>query len=127
MIFSPAQRTVAERAVEQLLTHGVTQTMNGGEPGLDVQIVAAIENALDTMPVDAAWARVASHPMRLLILREVEARGTTSPVEVADALDVSLGVVSYHMRFLAREGKLKLARTTPRRGAVQHHYTLATS
>jgi hypothetical protein len=30
--------------------------------------------------------------------------------------------VSYHVRILARLGLIELVRTTPRRGAVEHHY-----
>jgi DNA-binding transcriptional ArsR family regulator len=127
MIFTAAQRRAAEWAVGQLLTHGVTQTMNGDEPSLPAQIVGAVESALDAMPVDESWARVASHPLRVRILREVESRGTASPHEIAVALDASLGTVSYHVRFLAREKMLKLERTTPRRGAVEHHYRLVTA
>jgi hypothetical protein len=37
-------------------------------------------------------------------------------------LDASLGVVSYHVRTLERLERVKLVRTNPVRGAVEHHY-----
>src|SRR6202034_1642304 len=40
-----------------------------------------------------------------------------------DELDASLGVVSYHVRQLARLGLAKLERTRPRRGALEHYYS----
>jgi DNA-binding MarR family transcriptional regulator len=46
-----------------------------------------------------------------------------SPSEIADRLDVPIGNVSYHVRQLADLGLIKLVRETPRRGAVEHHYT----
>jgi hypothetical protein len=45
-----------------------------------------------------------------------------SPSELADELDEPLGNVSYHMRFLADLKMVKLVRTEPRRGAVEHYY-----
>jgi hypothetical protein len=46
-----------------------------------------------------------------------------SPSEIASELDAPLTHVSYHVRQLAQLGLIKLVRTTPRRGAVEHHYT----
>jgi predicted transcriptional regulator len=46
-----------------------------------------------------------------------------SPSEIASELDAPLTHVSYHVRQLAGLGLIKLVRTTPRRGAVEHHYT----
>jgi predicted transcriptional regulator len=46
-----------------------------------------------------------------------------SPSEIASELDAPLTHVSYHVRQLASLGLIKLVRTTPRRGAVEHHYT----
>src|SRR5205085_12574791 len=47
-----------------------------------------------------------------------------SPVEIATALGLPVNRVSYHMRQLARFDLIKLVKTTPRRGAVEHHYRL---
>jgi predicted transcriptional regulator len=48
---------------------------------------------------------------------------TASPREIADELDAPLGVVSYHVRQLARLGLAKLERTRQRRGALEHYYS----
>jgi predicted transcriptional regulator len=55
------------------------------------------------------------------ILAILEER-TASPVQLAEQLGASLGVVSYHVRTLERLGLIKLVRTNPVRGAVEHHY-----
>src|SRR5256885_951387 len=60
-------------------------------------------------------------PLRVRILAILEER-TASPVQLAGLLDASLGVVSYHVRTLERLGLIKLTRTNPVRGAVEHHY-----
>jgi DNA-binding transcriptional ArsR family regulator len=61
------------------------------------------------------------HPLRARILTELDS-GESSPKELAARLDEKLGNVSYHVRILARLGLIELVRTTPRRGAVEHHY-----
>ena len=68
--------------------------------------------------------RAMAHPLRARILAALDGGEELSPVELARALSVSLGVVSYHVRVLAEAGVVELARTTPRRGAIQHHYRL---
>jgi hypothetical protein len=45
-----------------------------------------------------------------------------SPSELAGELGEPLGNVSYHVRTLAELKCIELVRTTPRRGAVEHHY-----
>ena len=72
---------------------------------------------------DSAGHRALSHPTRARILAELQA-GEKSPVELAKALGASLGTVSYHVRVLADAGVVDLARTSARRGAIQHHYRL---
>jgi DNA-binding transcriptional ArsR family regulator len=62
-----------------------------------------------------------AHPVRvraLAILVEREA----SPSELADELGEPLGNVSYHVRLLHDLGLIELVSTTPRRGAIEHHY-----
>lgn len=61
------------------------------------------------------------HPLRHRILIELNQR-TASPKELADKFGESLGVVSYHVRTLSDLGCIELVSTTPRRGAVEHHY-----
>ena len=71
---------------------------------------------------DPDLAKALAHPLRTRILASLEGR-TASPSELADDLDASLGVVSYHVRRLEALGFLKLVRREPRRGAVEHYYT----
>jgi DNA-binding transcriptional ArsR family regulator len=69
----------------------------------------------------AAYLKALSHPLRMRILHEMN-RGLASPKEIADKIDESLGVVSYHVRTLEELGCIELADTKFRRGAVQHFY-----
>jgi DNA-binding transcriptional ArsR family regulator len=62
-----------------------------------------------------------AHPIRLTIMRS--AGRPFSPKDMADKLgDVSLQLVSYHVRILRDAGLLHLTGTEPRRGALQHYY-----
>jgi DNA-binding transcriptional ArsR family regulator len=73
---------------------------------------------------DPALAKALAHPLRTRILAALEGR-TASPSQLAGELDAPLGVVSYHVRRLAALGFLKLVRSEPRRGAVEHYYSAA--
>jgi DNA-binding transcriptional ArsR family regulator len=78
-----------------------------------------------TVQVDITDPRIAkayAHPLRIHILGLLDDR-VASPSEIANELDAPLTHVSYHVRQLAALGLIKLVRTTPRRGAVEHHYT----
>jgi DNA-binding transcriptional ArsR family regulator len=70
---------------------------------------------------DPKLAKALAHPLRVAILGILEDR-TASPSEIADELDASLGLVSYHVRVLSRFGLAKLVETRPRRGALEHYY-----
>jgi DNA-binding transcriptional ArsR family regulator len=74
-------------------------------------------------PTAVQGRRAMAHPMRGRILAALDGR-ELSPVELARELGASLGVTSYHVRVLADAGVVELARTTARRGAIQHHYRL---
>lgn len=71
--------------------------------------------------IDARLVKMLSHPLRVQILAILEQR-VASPSEIAQELDASLGVVSYHVRRLEGLGMIKLVRKTPRRGAIEHYY-----
>ena len=62
---------------------------------------------------------------RLRVLATFAASKESSPKLVADALGIPLGNVSYHTRTLVDAGLLDLTGTTPRRGALEHHYALS--
>lgn len=71
---------------------------------------------------DPQLAKALAHPLRVSILAILEER-VASPREISDELDAPLGLVSYHVRTLARLGLAKLERTRPRRGALEHYYS----
>ncbi|MGN6190265.1 MAG: ArsR/SmtB family transcription factor [Conexibacter sp.] len=71
---------------------------------------------------DPRLIKALAHPLRVRILSILESRDMASPNEMADELNVSLGVMSYHVRRLHALGFLELVRRTPRRGAIEHHY-----
>lgn len=64
------------------------------------------------------------HPIRRAILRQMDAQenGGVSPKELADSLQQSIPLIAYHMRLLAKPGIVKMVKTLPRRGAVEHFY-----
>ncbi len=72
---------------------------------------------------DPRIVKALAHPLRVRILGALEHR-TASPNELAEELGAPLGNVSYHMRQLAGLGLVKLVKETPRRGAVEHYYSL---
>jgi DNA-binding transcriptional ArsR family regulator len=71
--------------------------------------------------IDQRIMKALSHPLRVRMLTLLSQK-VASPSELADELDEPLGNVSYHMRFLADLKMVKLVRTEPRRGAVEHYY-----
>src|SRR5690349_1760416 len=73
------------------------------------------------LAVDQRIMKALSHPLRVRMLTLLNQK-VSSPSELADELDEPLGNVSYHMRFLADLNMVKLVRTEPRRGAVEHYY-----
>ena len=78
-----------------------------------------------TVPVDITDPRIAkayAHPLRIHILGMLDDR-VASPSEIAGEIGAPLTHVSYHVRQLAGLSLIKLVKTTPRRGAVEHHYT----
>jgi DNA-binding transcriptional ArsR family regulator len=72
---------------------------------------------------DQRVVKALAHPLRVQILGLLEHQ-TASPSELATELHVPLGNVSYHVRQLQSFGLIRLVRTTPRRGSIEHHYEL---
>lgn len=70
----------------------------------------------------AAAVRVAAHPLRMQIINYLVKEGPASPNEMAKAFGQSLPLVSYHVRILRESDAITLVGTTPRRGAIEHHY-----
>jgi DNA-binding MarR family transcriptional regulator len=67
------------------------------------------------------------HPVQLQILERASAAPDQrfSPGELADALDVPLPNLAYHIRALQKRQLLQKAGTKQVRGAVQHYYRVA--
>ena len=70
---------------------------------------------------DPRYVKALGHPLRVRILALLEEE-TSSPVQLSKKLGASLGTVAYHVRTLHELGLLQDVGTTPRRGAVEHHY-----
>jgi DNA-binding transcriptional ArsR family regulator len=65
------------------------------------------------------------HPLRREILRAMADGKTVSPRELSESLRRPLSNVSYHVRVLVQSGALRLVRTRPTRGSIQHFYRSA--
>lgn len=85
--------------------------------------------AISKMDKNDAVLNALGHPIRRAILRRLEnnANGGVSPSQLAKDLEghLPLANISYHVRILAQTGVLKLVKTKPRRGAVEHYYKRA--
>ena len=79
------------------------------------------KEATSRSDVDAGLVKAIGHPLRAQLLSRLNER-VASPVELARELDESVQLVSYHVRILRDLGFVELVRTTPRRGAIEHHY-----
>jgi DNA-binding transcriptional ArsR family regulator len=73
---------------------------------------------------DSAIITALNHVTRRQIMRQLEA-GVASPKELAAELGESIQNISYHIGVLRRLGLVSVARETPRRGAVERHYEVA--
>lgn len=71
---------------------------------------------------DPSLAKALAHPIRTRVLAALDNR-VASPSELAEELDIPIGVISYHVRRLQSLKFLKLVKRVPRRGAVEHYYT----
>ena len=70
---------------------------------------------------DPRLVKALAHPLRVSILSALEHR-VASPSQLAEELDVPLPNLSYHIRMLVQLDLLKLVKTRPRRGAIEHYY-----
>jgi DNA-binding transcriptional ArsR family regulator len=71
--------------------------------------------------VDPRLVKALGHPLRQQVLIRLN-EGVASPSEVAGELGERLPNISYHFRILHELGAIELVGTTPRRGALEHHY-----
>jgi DNA-binding transcriptional ArsR family regulator len=71
--------------------------------------------------VDQGFVKSLAHELRAEILMILTER-MASPNELSRILDEGLSQVSYHVKVLKDYGRIKLVKTEPRRGAVEHYY-----
>ena len=71
--------------------------------------------------INTKLMKALAHPLRQQLLIALSER-IASPSELAEELGEPLGNVSYHVRMLVDLGCIELVSTTPRRGALEHHY-----
>jgi DNA-binding transcriptional ArsR family regulator len=86
---------------------------------------AARRNGSEPHELDSNIVKALSHPLRMRILTRLN-EGIASPNEMAKEFEESLPLVSYHVRILRELECIELVRTTPRRGAIEHHYRALT-
>jgi DNA-binding transcriptional ArsR family regulator len=79
----------------------------------------------DQHELESNIVKALSHPLRMRILTRLN-EGVASPNEMAKEFDESLPLVSYHVRILRELDCIELVKTTPRRGAIEHHYRALT-
>lgn len=72
--------------------------------------------------IDPTLAKAFTHPLRGHIWVTLCERGTASPKQIADELDIEVSEVSYHFRGLKKRKLIKLVRTERRRGFAEHFY-----
>jgi len=77
-----------------------------------------------SLAIAPTWIRVLSHPTRIALLRRLVEEPEASPTTLAATLELPLANVSHHIRFLRDAQRIVLVRKVPRRGAVEHLYTL---
>lgn len=80
-----------------------------------------IKKRSELEPVDQRLIKALSHPLRVQILTLTNER-PWSPSDTAKELDEGLSQVSYHFKVLKDLGCIRVVRTEPRRGAVEHYY-----
>jgi DNA-binding transcriptional ArsR family regulator len=85
----------------------------------------ARRNGSQPHELDSNIVKALSHPLRMRILTRLN-DGVASPNEMAKEFEESLPLVSYHVRILRELDCIELVRTTPRRGAIEHHYRALT-
>jgi DNA-binding transcriptional ArsR family regulator len=68
--------------------------------------------------------RAFAHELRIRIVLVLAEEHEASPISIATRLQEPLSNVSYHVRYLAQLGAIELQRMEPRRGALEHFYSL---
>lgn len=74
-----------------------------------------------TKGIDQRLVKALAHELRVEILTILNER-MASPNELSKELDEGLSQVSYHVKVLKDYECIKMVKTAPRRGAVEHYY-----
>lgn len=82
---------------------------------------ATVKKRADLEPVDQRLIKALSHPLRVQILTLINER-PWSPTELSKELDEGLSQVAYHVKVLKDQECIRVVKTAPRRGAVEHWY-----
>jgi len=72
-------------------------------------------------PLNLELVKALAHELRIEILTILNER-VASPNELAKELNEGLSQVSYHVKVLKDYGTIRMVKTIPRRGAVEHYY-----
>lgn len=72
--------------------------------------------------IDPTLAKAFTHPLRGHVWVTICEKGTASPTEIANELELEVPDVSYHFRELKKRKLIRLSRTVPRRGFDEHFY-----
>lgn len=84
--------------------------------------MAGLEGKKLKQIIDPTLAKAFTHPLRGHIWVTLFERGSVSPTEIANELDLEVTEVSYHFRKLHRKKLIRLVRTVQRRGFDEHFY-----
>lgn len=68
-----------------------------------------------------AFLKAIRHPLRVRMLARLNEK-VASPAMLARELGISIPLASYHVDVLRETGCIELVKTTPSRGATEHHY-----
>lgn len=72
----------------------------------------------------AEIAKALGNPLRLGFLRALRGTDMLSPSEYAEESGEPLANIAYHVKALRAAGLLEVAELVPRRGAMEHRYSL---
>jgi DNA-binding transcriptional ArsR family regulator len=72
----------------------------------------------------AKLSKALGHPLRFAIISALREHGELSPVELSRERGEALGTIAYHFGALAKAGVIEISGRVPRRGALEHRYSL---
>lgn len=76
----------------------------------------------DQKPSNSDLISALKHPLRIRILQRLADGSMGSPNQLSQEFGEPLGNLSYHVKTLLEYNCVRLVKTEPRRGAVEHFY-----